>query len=183
MPLSPHSRQVVGPAFPCACSWDQLTYGPTTRVSFTVLPTVLLSQVLQLVRERDSSPALMPPGPAIPQCPGKRWGQFCIALRHQHDPRWQPNPGISTYPLVTVLRCCLATDSDTAGMEAQARPPPWCQVVSLVSSSTSLHCVHILLIYFLFYFSNIYLLLSLALGISECLVVSGVVSPACTLWC
>lgn len=132
---------------------------------------------------RWSRSSVMHPGPAIPQCPGKRWGQFCIALRHQHDPRWQPNPGISTYPLVTVLRCCLATDSDTAGMEAQARPPPWCQVVSLVSSSTSLHCVHILLIYFLFYFSNIYLLLSLALGISECLVVSGVVSPACTLWC
>lgn len=45
------------------------------------------------------------------------------------------------------------------------------------SSSASLHCIHILLFLFLFYFSTTYLLLLVASGVSECLmIISGLFS-------
>jgi hypothetical protein len=59
---------------------------------------------------------LMPPGTALPCCPGERWGQFCTALRCQHVRRCQPRAGKSAWPLVVIepFCCRVVTDSDKA---------------------------------------------------------------------
>lgn len=74
------------PAIPCPCLRPSHIY-TVTRVSSTVLPRqgpwpTFLN--VQLVKGRNSSPVLMPPGPTFLRCLGERWGCFCSALRHQY---------------------------------------------------------------------------------------------------
>jgi hypothetical protein len=89
----------------------------------------LLSQVLQQVRGRVSTPALMLPGPPLPGCACEGWGQFCTALRQQHVPGLQPRPGTSAWPLVVTDPCCYkSTGSDVAPGSNTAMTPPWSQV-------------------------------------------------------
>jgi hypothetical protein len=126
-----------------------------------------LSWVLQLERDWDSSPALMPLGPALSQCPGEGWGQLSRALRHQHGCRLQPSPGMSTWPFVVPdLCCCRATDETWPSVAAQAGISPMAlggiasyshQTVPhypQASSFSSLDCAHTLLLLFLFYLST-----------------------------
>ena len=84
---------------------------------------------------RWSRSSVMHPGPAIPQCPGKRWGQFCIALRHQHDPRWQPRLGMYPVPLVITQ----ATDLNLL------HSTPWIQVWAPAWSSISVQTTDIII--------------------------------------
>lgn len=118
----------------------------------------LLCRVLEVVKDRDSSPIFMLPGPALPQFPVEGRGHFYTALRHQHVPRWQSRSEMSVWPL----------------MVTNARPSqgPWWQhgpglhlgprwhpqlptsgCSSLASSlqlCCSLHCAHVLPFLFLF---------------------------------
>jgi hypothetical protein len=109
---------------------------------------------------------------ALPQCSGKRWGQFFTAHRQQHIPRQQPRPGISTWSLVVTDPCChraidpdVATGGNTGQNPTMALGGITCYSHHAVphyrpvSTSASLHCAHILLFLFLSHFSTTYLLL------------------------
>lgn len=63
-----HDRRVVGPILLRLQLWGWLAHVAAYRVSSTLLG--LLSQVLQLLRSKDSSPALITSGTALPPSTG-----------------------------------------------------------------------------------------------------------------
>lgn len=145
------------------------------------------------MKARDNSLALIPLGPALPQCPGMAWGHpYTSLVRHQQDLRQSETS--TWHSVVTDCCCCWDMDSyitlgDKAGQNLtmalggftgysyQAVPHYPC-----VSSSVSLLCVHILLLLLLFLLSATYPPLVVS-GASGCLkVFEGVLCPACVMW-
>jgi hypothetical protein len=117
----------------------------------------------------------MPPGPGEVQgvlepSRGGRQGHLCTALGHQHVPRWQPRPGVSTWSLVATW----TVDTYMASLAAQAGTPPWLYMSALatqnrlfpsthththpqVFGSTSLHNAQTIPLLFLSHLSTTYL--------------------------
>lgn len=106
---------------------------------------------------------------------GEEQGQFCTTLGHQHGPRQQPKPGMSTWPLVAI--CHEYQHRPLPLYEHRPRDGPqqqhrlafhfvlrWAgyshQVIPLyllISSSIFLYCTQIILLFFLPHFSTTYL--------------------------
>lgn len=154
-----------GPAYLCLHYQSQLLCCPGKVQG-------LLSQMLQLLRGRASSPARMPAAPLLSQCPGEDWGHFCTAFRYQHVLKAADQTRNVTCSLVVTDSCCFKAVNPDMAHQWQHKPGPHHGLGSItsnshqdvpcylqVSSSASLHCTHILLFLFLFHFSTTYLLL------------------------
>ena len=93
-----HILRVCSPATPTVC-WTCSPTLPNTAVGWN----------------RLNSAILMPPRPALLQCPNEERGQFCIDFRHNHVPR-----------LVITDPCC-------SGPQTHNCASPWSQVASLAT--------------------------------------------------
>lgn len=142
-PKTSHER-VCSPATPTVC-WTCSPTLPNTAVGWN----------------RLNSAILMPPRPALLQCPNEERGQFCIDFRHNHVPR-----------LVITDPCC-------SGPQTHNCASPWSQVASLATHFwLFLHTLEFPVLppfivptsfLFLFYFSKMYLGLIVEPNVCECL--------------